>query len=89
MNFLRKIIKTFENIKNIGKQSIAQLSQQTDNSKSSTHRQIKKIHSRSSHVCSELFQTEAGNDWMVRLILAVLFIFGHGSNTVVFSEHLA
>ena len=76
MSFLRKIIKTFENIKKIGKQSIAQLSHQTDNSKSSTHRQIKIIHSRSSHVCSELFQTEAGNDWMVRLILAVLFIFG-------------
>ena len=76
MNFLRKIIKTFENIKNIGKQSTAQLSHQTDNSKSSTYRQIKTIHSRSSHVCSGLFQTEAGNDWMVRLVLAVLFIFG-------------
>jgi hypothetical protein len=76
MNFAKKVINTFEKIKKIGKQSIAKLSHLINNSKSSTHRQIKTINSRSSHVCSELFQTEAGSDWMIRLILAVLFIFG-------------
>jgi hypothetical protein len=76
MNFAKKIIKTFENIKKFGKQSIAKISSQTSESKSSTHRQIKLIASRSSHVCSEFFQTEIGNAWMARLILAVLFIIG-------------
>ena len=76
MDFAKKIIKTIESIKKIGKQSIAKLSHQTNNSKSSLHRQIKIINSRSSHVCSEFFQTANGNDWMIRLVLATLFIFG-------------
>jgi len=76
MSFAKKIINTFEKIKQIGKQSIAKLSGQTSQSKSSTHRQMKIIKSRSSHVCADFFQTETGNDWMIRLILAALFIFG-------------
>ena len=86
MDFAKKIIKTLESIKKIGKQSIAKLSHQTNASKSSTHRQIKIINSRSPHVCSEFFQTGSGNDWMIRLILAALFVFGIkfniGANTL-------
>jgi hypothetical protein len=76
MSFAKKIINTFEKIKQIGKQSLAKLAGQTSQSKSSTHRQMKIIKSRSSHVCADFFQTETGNYWMITLILAALFIFG-------------
>lgn len=76
MSFTKKIINTFEKIKQIGKQSIAKLSRQTSQSKSSTYRQMNIIKSRSSQVCADFFQTKTGYDWMIRLILAALFIFG-------------
>lgn len=76
MGFTKKIIRTCAAIKLFGKQSLAKLSRQTNSSKSSTYRQTKIINNRSSHVGSEFFQTENGSEWMIRLIIAVLFIFG-------------
>jgi hypothetical protein len=76
MSFTKKTITTFEQLKKFGKQSITKLSNQLNNSTSSTRRQLKIIESREAHISSEFFQTASGNDWMIRLILAVLFIFG-------------
>ncbi len=76
MSFRNKIIKLCATIKSHGKQSLAKLARQTNYSKSSTHRQIKVINKRSSNVCSAFFETEEGFGWLVRLVVAVLFIFG-------------
>ena len=76
MSFRKKIIKTYETIKRFGKQSLSQLSYQTNSSKSSTYRQKKVIDTRNLHVGADFFQTEKGSEWMIRLIVAILFIFG-------------
>ncbi len=80
MGFRSKISETYEAIKSHGKKSLAKLSQLTHHSKSSTHRQIKKINSRSAMVGADFFETTNGARWLRRLVLAATLVFGLQGN---------
>ena len=59
-----------------GKQSVRQLAQQTGLSKSSVHRLRQAMERRGGSPEAGLWETEAGRQWLTRLVVATLYIFG-------------
>ena len=80
MHFRKKVIVTFSAVKSCGKKSLCKLAKLTNYSKSSVHRQMKTIENRSHIAGSQFFETEEGMQWLRRLVLASVLIFGlHGN----------
>src|ERR671938_715760 len=63
-------------IREHGKQSIRRLAEQTGLSKSSVHRHLQAMDRRDRYPESSLWETEAGRTWLIRLVVATLFVFG-------------
>ena len=57
-------------------QSVRQLAQQTGLSKSSVHRLQQAMERRNSHPESWFWETAEGRQWLRRLVVATLYIFG-------------
>ena len=59
-----------------GAQSIRQLAQQTGLAKSSVHRLRQAMERRSGSPEAGMWETEAGRQWLTRLVVATLYTFG-------------
>ena len=66
----------FNSIRAHGKQSIRSLANRTGLSKSSVHRHLQALERRDRYPESSCWETEAGRTWLVRLVVATLFVFG-------------
>jgi uncharacterized protein DUF6399/IclR-like helix-turn-helix domain-containing protein len=76
MGLWAKSVVIFNAIREHGKQSIRRLANRTGLSKSSVHRHLQAIVRRDRYPESSLWETEAGRTWLIRLIVATLFVFG-------------
>src|SRR5262247_3736028 len=76
MGLWAKSIRIFNSIREYGKQSIRHLAEQTGLSKSSVHRHLQAINRRDRYPESSFWETEAGRTWLIRLVVATLFVFG-------------
>ena len=71
-----KSVRIFNAIRQNGKQSIRRLAERTGLSKSSVHRHLQAAGRRDRYPESRLWETPQGRDWLIRLVMATLFIFG-------------
>ena len=71
-----KSVRIFNSIREHGKSSIRRLAERTGFSKSSIHRHLQAIDRRDRYPESKLWETPEGRDWLIRLVVATLFIFG-------------
>src|SRR6266571_8246068 len=71
-----KSVRIFNAIREHGKSSIRRLAERTGFSKSSVHRHLQAIDRRDRYPESKLWETPEGRDWLIRLVVATLFIFG-------------
>ena len=71
-----KSVVIFNSIREHGKQSIRSLADRTGLSKSSVHRHLQAIDRRDRYPESSLWETPAGHTWLIRLVVATLFVFG-------------
>src|ERR671922_2572341 len=76
MGLWAKSIVIFNAIREYGQQSIRSLADRTGLSKSSVHRHLQAIERRDRYPESSLWETEEGRAWLIRLIVATLFVFG-------------
>ena len=76
MGLWAKSVVIFNAIREHGKQSIRSLADRTGLSKSSVHRHLQAIDRRDRSPESSLWETEAGRAWLIRLVVATLFVFG-------------
>jgi hypothetical protein len=76
MGLWAKSIVIFTAIREHGKQSVRRLAERTGLSKSSVHRHLQAIDRRDRYPESSFWETEAGRTWLIRLIVATLFVFG-------------
>ena len=76
MGFWAKSLRIFNSIREHGKQSIRQLAERTGLCKSSVHRHTQAMARRDRHPESWWWETEEGRGWLLRLVVATLFIFG-------------
>src|SRR6266852_3643841 len=76
MGLWAKSVVIFNAIREHGKQSIRRLAERTGFSKSSVHRHLQAIDRRDRYPESTLWETPEGRDWLIRLVVATLFIFG-------------
>src|SRR4051794_34658833 len=76
MGLWAKSVVIFNAIRAHGKQSIRSLADRTGLSKSSVPRHLQAMDRRDRHPESSLWETEAGRAWLIRLIVATLFVFG-------------
>jgi hypothetical protein len=76
MGFWSKSVRLFNSIRENGKQSIRQLARRTGLSKSSVHRHTQAMARRDCHPESWLWETPEGRNWLIRLVVATLFMFG-------------
>ena len=76
MGLWAKSLLIFNSIRENGKQSIRKLARHTGLSKSSVHRHLQAIDRRDRYPESGLWETEEGRNWLIRLVVATLFIFG-------------
>jgi hypothetical protein len=76
MGFWDKSLRIFNAIRENGTQSIRRLAERTGLSKSSVHRHTQAMAHRNRYPESWLWETEAGRSWLLRLVVATLFIFG-------------
>ena len=76
MGLWAKSAVIFNSIRDRGKQSVRQLADQTGLSKSSVHRHLQAIKRRDRYPESWFWETEAGRTWLIRLVVATLFVFG-------------
>jgi Family of unknown function (DUF6399)/IclR helix-turn-helix domain len=76
MGLWTKTVVIFNVIREHGKQSIRSLADRTGLSKSSVHRHLQAVNRRNRYPESSLWETEAGRAWLIRLIVATLFVFG-------------
>jgi hypothetical protein len=76
MGLWAKSVVIFNSIREHGKQSIRSLADRTGLSKSSVHRHLQAIGRRDRYPESSLWETAAGRAWLIRLIVATLFVFG-------------
>jgi hypothetical protein len=76
MGFWEKSLWIFKSLREAGTQSVRQLAQQTGLSKSSAHRLQQALERRNCHPESWLWETEEGRRWLMRLVVATLYIFG-------------
>jgi hypothetical protein len=76
MGLWAKSVGIFNAIREHGKQSIRSLADRTGLSKSSVHRHLQAMEHRDRYPESSLWETEAGRTWLIRLVVATLFVFG-------------
>jgi hypothetical protein len=76
MGLWTKSVLLFNAIRTHGKQSVRHLAARTGLSKSSVHRHLQAIDRRDRSPESSLWETEAGRTWLIRLVVATLFVFG-------------
>jgi Family of unknown function (DUF6399)/IclR helix-turn-helix domain len=76
MGLWAKSVVILNSIREHGKQSIRRLANRTGLSKSSVHRHLQAIVRRDRYPESSFWETEAGRTWLIRLIVATLFVFG-------------
>src|SRR3989440_3201985 len=76
MGLWAKSVVIFNAIREHGKQSIRSPADHTGLSKSSVHRHRQAIDRRDRYPESSLWETEAGRAWLIRLVVATLFVFG-------------
>jgi Family of unknown function (DUF6399)/IclR helix-turn-helix domain len=76
MGLWAKSVVIFNAIREHGKQSVRRLAERTGLSKSSVHRHLQAVKRRERYPESSLWETEAGRTWLIRLIVATLFVFG-------------
>ena len=76
MGLWAKSVVIFHAIREHGKQSIRSLADRTGLSKSSVHRHLQAMDRRDRSPESSLWETEAGRVWLIRLVVATLFMFG-------------
>ena len=76
MRFWAKSRLVFNSFRNPAKVSIRQVADQTGLSKSSVHRLKQAMARRDRHPESWFWETEAGHRWLLRLVVATLYLFG-------------
>ena len=76
MGLWAKSVLIFNSICERGQQSVRRLAERTGLSKSSVHRHLQAINRRDRYPESALWETEAGRNWLIRLVVATLFVFG-------------
>ena len=76
MGLWTKSVLIFNSIREHGQQSVRRLAERTGLSKSSVHRHLQAINRRDRYQESSLWETEAGRNWLIRLVVATLFVFG-------------
>ena len=76
MGLWAKSTVIFNAIREYGKQSIRCLADRTGLSKSSVHRHLQAMDRRDRSPESSLWETPAGRAWLIRLVVATLFVFG-------------
>src|SRR5712691_2881952 len=76
MGLWGKSIVIFNAIREHGKQSIRSLADRTGLSKSSVHRHLQAMDRRDRYPESPFWATPAGRAWLIRLVVATLFVFG-------------
>jgi Family of unknown function (DUF6399)/IclR helix-turn-helix domain len=88
MGLWAKSLVIFNSIREHGKQSIRSLADRTGLSKSSVHRHLQARDRRDRYPESSFWETEGGRTWLIRLVVATLFVFGlkRGVGTETLSE---
>ena len=88
MGWWAKSLLIFNSLQEYGKQSIRELARRTGLSKSSVHRHLQAVERRDRYPESGLWETPEGRHWLLRLVVATLFIFGlkRGVGTETISE---
>jgi protein required for attachment to host cells/AraC-like DNA-binding protein len=76
MRLWAKSLEIFNTIRAHGPQSVRRLATRTGLSKSSVHRHTQAMAGRNRHPESWLWETAEGRAWLIRLMVATLFIFG-------------
>jgi hypothetical protein len=76
MGLWAKSLLIFNAIREHGKQSVRRLANRTGLSKSSVHRHLQAIARRDRYPESSFWETEVGRTWLIRLVVATLFVFG-------------
>jgi hypothetical protein len=76
MGLWAKSVVIFNSIREHGKQSIRSLADRTGLSTSSVHRHLQAMDRRDRYPESSFWDTEAGRAWLIRLVVATLFVFG-------------
>jgi Family of unknown function (DUF6399)/IclR helix-turn-helix domain len=76
MGLWAKSVVIFNAIREHGKQSIRSLADRTGLAKSSVHRHLQAMDRRDRYPESSLWETEAGRTWLIRLVVATVFVFG-------------
>ena len=76
MGLWAKSVVIINSIRAHGKQSIRNLADRTGLSKSSVHRHLQAMDRRDRYPESSLWETPAGRAWLIRLVVATLFVFG-------------
>jgi enamine deaminase RidA (YjgF/YER057c/UK114 family) len=76
MGLWAKSVVIFNSIRDHGKQSIRRLADRTGLSKSSVHRHLQARDRRDRYPESWFWETEVGRTWLIRLVVATLFVFG-------------
>jgi hypothetical protein len=76
MGLWSKSVRIFNSIREHGQQSVRRLAERTGLSKSSVHRHLQAINRRDCYPESSFWETEVGRNWLVRLVVATLFVFG-------------
>jgi hypothetical protein len=76
MGLWGKSVVIFNSIREHGKQSIRSLAERTGLSKSSVHRHLQAADRRDRYPESSLWETPEGRVWLIRLVVATLFVFG-------------
>jgi Family of unknown function (DUF6399)/IclR helix-turn-helix domain len=76
MGLWAKSVVIFNSIREHGKPSIRSLAERTGLSKSSVHRHLEAMDRRDRYPESSFWETSAGRAWLIRLVVATLFVFG-------------
>ena len=76
MGFWDKSLRIFKCLCDHGTQSVRHLAHKTGLSKSSVHRLQQAMERRDCHPESWFWETEAGRQWLTRLVVATLYTFG-------------
>ena len=75
----KRLTKLYDHCKNLKNSSCRKLSEAFKTSKSSIHRMKQKIQQRSHITGADFFESEEGQKWLIRLMVACIFVFGIGS----------
>src|SRR5215470_5905649 len=76
MGLWAKSVLIFNAIHTYGQQSVRGLAERIGLSKTCVHRQLQSIKRRDCYPESSLWETEVGRTWLLRLVVATLFVFG-------------